>query len=218
MNIIKKIKSNQTLKKIALWMLQSPMRPRPRLWISLFVNPFFHKRGRNSMVSRTTRMDVFPFNDFEIGKWSTIENFSCINNAMGSVKIGNHSRVGLSNTVIGPVTIGDNVNIAQNVVISGLNHGYEDVNLAPRSQKCTKSPINISNDCWIGANVVITAGVTIGKHCVVAAGSIVTKNVPPFSVVAGNPAKVIKQYDMNTKLWLKVKSEQLDKKNYGTAA
>jgi acetyltransferase-like isoleucine patch superfamily enzyme len=54
---------------------------------------------------------------------------------------------------------------------------------------------------WIGANVVVVAGVTIGKHAIVAAGSIVTKNVPAYSVVAGNPARIIKQYNTVTGKW-----------------
>ena len=67
-------------------------------------------------------------------------------------------------------------------------------------QIITKS-IVIEDDCWIAANAVITAGVTIGKHSVVAAGAVVTKNVLPYSVVVGNPAKMIKQYDFDEKIW-----------------
>ena len=62
----------------------------------------------------------------------------------------------------------------------------------------------MEDDCWIGANVVITAGVKIGKHCVIAAGSVVTKDIPAFSIAAGNPAKVIKQYHATTAKWEKV--------------
>jgi acetyltransferase-like isoleucine patch superfamily enzyme len=217
MKIIQLLKSNATLKKIALWMLQPPMRPKPRLWIRLFVNPFVHKKGKHSLVRFYTRMDVFPFNKFVLGEWSTIEDFSCVNNAMGPVIIGSQTRIGLSNTIIGPVTIGNNVNIAQHVVMSGLNHGYEDISVAPRSQTCSTATIHIADDCWIGANVVITAGVIIGKHCVIAAGSIVTKSVPEFSIVAGNPAKIIKQYNVVTAQWEKV-SDTFKNQNYGKAA
>ena len=217
MKLVQFLKSNATLKNIALWMLQPPMRPRPRLWIRLFVNPLFHKKGKHSLVRFNTRMDVFPFNKFVLGSWSTVEDFSCINNAMGPVIIGSQTRIGLSNTIIGPVTIGNNVNIAQHVVMSGLNHGYEDINVAPRSQKCSTSNIQIEDDCWIGANVVITAGVTIGKHCVVAAGSVVTKSIPDFSIAAGNPAKVIKQYNFDTAQWEKI-TDISKIKYYGKAA
>ncbi len=63
--------------------------------------------------------------------------------------------------------------------------------------------ITIGNDSWIGANAVITAGVTIGKHVIVAAGSVVTKSVPDFTIVAGNPARTIKQYNEITGNWEK---------------
>lgn len=204
MKIIDQIKANPRLKKIALWLLQPPFRPRPRLWVKLFWNPFVHHKGENALISKKTRMDVFPYNKFSLGDWSTIEDFSCVNNGMGDVIIGSKSRVGLSNTVIGPVTLGNNINIAQNVVMSGLNHGYEDVSLPPREQKCSTSLITIEDDCWIGANVVITAGVNVGKHSVIAAGSVVTKDVPPFSIVAGNPAKLIRQYNPNTEYWERI--------------
>lgn len=205
------------LKKIALWMLQAPMRPRPRWWIRIFVNPFVHRRGKHALIRRRTRLDVFPMHAFELGAWSTIEDFSCINNAMGPVFIGNHSRIGLSNTIIGPVHIGSNVNIAQHVVISGLNHGYENIHLAPRLQPCSLQPVHISDDCWIGANVVITAGVHIGQHCVIAAGSVVTKSVEAYSLVAGNPARVIKKYDFESQSWQKVEALNLQTKSYGKA-
>lgn len=218
MNLKEKIKGNAIIKKIALWMLQPPMRPRPRLWVRLLVNPFFHKKGKNSLIRFQTRMDVFPFNPFNLGKWSTIENYSCVNNAMGAVLIGDNSRIGLSNTIIGPVTIGDNVNIAQHVVMSGLNHGYEEISLAPRLQKCSTAQITVENDCWIGANVVITAGVTIGKHSVVAAGSVVTKSTPPYCILAGNPAKIIKYYDFDHSKWMKYTEEtHLNFMSYGKA-
>jgi acetyltransferase-like isoleucine patch superfamily enzyme len=204
MKIIDQIKANPKLKKIALWMLQPPFRPRPRLWVKLLWNPFVHYKGGNSLISNKTRIDVFPYNKFSLGEWSTIEDFSCINNAMGDVIIGSKTRVGISNTIIGPVRLGNNINIAQNVVMSGLNHGYEKISLPPREQKCSTALITIDDDCWIGANVVITAGVNIGKHSVVAAGSVVTKDVPPLSIVAGNPAKLIKQYNPFTKDWEKI--------------
>jgi acetyltransferase-like isoleucine patch superfamily enzyme len=62
----------------------------------------------------------------------------------------------------------------------------------------------IEDECWIAANTVITAGVTIGKHSVIAAGAVVTKNIPPYSIAVGNPAKVIKKYDFDKKEWIRV--------------
>ncbi|MCW3123434.1 MAG: acyltransferase [Flavipsychrobacter sp.] len=176
---------------------------RPRLWVRIFVNRFFHTHKKGSSVGWRTRMDILPFNKFELGEYSTIEDFCTINNGVGNVIIGNHSLVGMGNVIIGPVTIGNNVILAQNVVASGLNHEYKDPETPIHLQPVTTSLITIADDCWIAANVVITAGVTIGKHCVVAAGSVVTKDIPAYSIAAGNPAKVIKRYDAGKKEWVR---------------
>ena len=208
MGFIARIKQSPRLKKIALWMLHPPYRPQPRLWVRIFWNPLVHKRAKNSFVSRRTRMDVFPYNKFELGECSVIEDFACISNGVGDVVIGKRSRIGLGNTVIGPIKIGNNVSIAQNVVFSGLNHAYEDINLAPMDQPCPTSEIVIGDDSWIGANCVVTAGVRIGKHVVVAAGSVVTKDVEPYTVVAGNPARVLKKYDPESKQWIRVSNKK----------
>lgn len=180
-----------------------PGQARPRWWVRRLVNPFVHQRGKGSIIRRNVILDVLPFRKFIIGKNTIIEDFSCVNNGMGDVIIGDNCAIGLRNTLIAPVTIGNNVILAQNVCLSGLNHGYVDIHTPIRDQKCTTAQITVEDDCWIGANVVITAGVTIGRHAVVAAGSVVTKDVPPFSVVGGNPAHLLRQYNAATGEWEK---------------
>ena len=204
MSVTEKIKSNKKLKGFVHWMLIPPYQARPRKWVSWFVNPYYHKKGKHAVIRRSTRMDVVPFNKFELGDYSTIEDFCTVNNGVGAVKIGSETRIGMSNVIIGPVTIGNSVIFAQNVVMSGLNHSYEDISLPISKQKEITAPITIEDECWIGANAVITAGVTIGKHCVIAAGSVVTKNIPAYSVAVGNPARVIKQYDFSIKQWIRI--------------
>jgi acetyltransferase-like isoleucine patch superfamily enzyme len=199
--IIDKIKSDPNLKKFVHYLLIPENQARPRSWVKYFLNPFFHKKGKDALIRSRTRMDVLPFNNFSIGNNSTIEDFSTINNGMGDVHIGNNVRIGISNVIIGPVSIGDYVIIAQNVVVSGLNHSYQDVKIPISLQKCTSSEVKIEDEVWIGANSVITAGVTIGKHAVVAGGSIVTKNVLPYTIVGGNPAKVIKKFNFESGIW-----------------
>jgi acetyltransferase-like isoleucine patch superfamily enzyme len=201
MSIVQTIKSNPVLKKFVHWCLIPSNQARPRLWVKIFVNPFFHKKGKCVTICRFTRMDVLPFQPFSIGDYSTVEDFATVNNGVGAVHIGNHSRIGIGNVIIGPVTIGNHVILAQNIVMSGLNHTYTDVTISIEEQPVTTAQITVEDDCWIAANAVITAGVTIGKHSVVAGGAVVTKSVPPFSVVAGNPAKVIKQYNAETATW-----------------
>ncbi|WP_411275597.1 acyltransferase [Daejeonella sp.] len=200
-SIKSRIKANPFLKRIALRMLAPKNEYRPRVWVKWVLNPLKHKRGKGSVIRNNTRTDLFPYNNFSIGEFAIIEDFTTINNAVGDVTIGDKTIVGIGSVIIGPVSIGNNVMIAQNIVISGLNHGYEDVNLPPSEQDVTCNPIIISDNVWIGANSVITAGVTLGKHCVIGAGSIVTKNVPAYSVAVGNPARVIKRYNSLNKIW-----------------
>ena len=204
MSIVSKIKSNPKLKQFALTILIPKNDNKPRLWVRLFLNPFKHKRGKGSIIRNRTRIDVFPFNNFELGSGSVIEDFATINNGVGDVIIGDRTFIGMSNVIIGPVIIGNDIMFAQNIVVSGLNHGYEDIDVSPSKQKVICKQITIADEVWIGANCVITAGVSIGKHSVIGAGSVVTKNIPEYSIAVGNPAKVIKAYNHVTKAWEKI--------------
>ncbi|MEI7423009.1 MAG: DapH/DapD/GlmU-related protein [Prolixibacteraceae bacterium] len=201
MSLIETIKSNPRLKQLVLNAMMPKNQARPRLWVKLFINPFKHKKGKNARICRYSRIDVMPFNNFILGDNSTIEDFCTINNGVGDVLIGDRTRIGMSNVLIGPVTIGNDVILAQNIVLSGLNHGYEDIKLPPHNQPVTKKKITLEDEVWVGANVVIVAGVTVGKHAVIAAGSVVTKDVPAYSLVVGNPAKIIKKYNFETETW-----------------
>jgi acetyltransferase-like isoleucine patch superfamily enzyme len=205
MSLKEKLKSNPKLKKLALWMLMPKNQARPRLWVKWFVNPLKHHKGKGSLVRRRTRMDVMPFNNFSIGRDSTIEDFSTVNNGVGDVYIGDRTRIGLGNTLIGPVKVGNDVMFAQNVVLSGLNHGYTDINTPISDQQVETKPIVIEDEVWIGANAVVTAGVTVGKHSIVAAGCVVVKDVPPYTIVGGNPAKPLKHYNFDAKEWERIK-------------
>ncbi len=188
------IRRNERMKKVMLNFLVHPVKTRPRLWLRLFQWTYM-KRGQHSVIYRSVRRDIVPFNQFSLGDYSVIEDFCCINNAVGDIYIGNHTRIGLHNTIIGPVSIGNHVNLAQGVVVSGLNHNFQDSNKRIDEQGVSTSLVTINDDVWIGANSVITAGVSIGRHSVVAAGSVVTKDVPDYTVVAGCPAKVIRTLD-----------------------
>ena len=208
MKIASIIKSNPVLKELIYNLVVK--HTRPRLWVRWFVTPFINHFGKGSLIRSKARMDLFPFKRFSLGERAVIEDFCTIANAVGDVNVGHDTRVGLGCTVIGPVNIGSQVIIAQNVVMSGMNHTYTNINVPIRLQKVTISAINIEDEVWIGANAVITAGVTIGMHSVVAGGSVVTKNVPSYSVVAGNPAKVIKRFDFLAGEWVKVKHAAAD--------
>lgn len=198
------IKKDPRLKKLVLRLMSTQNGIRPRWWVRNLVNPFFHKRGRHTVIFRKSRLDLVPFNQFGIGHHSTIEDFSFVNNAMGPVILGNHVFIGASNAIIGPVTLHDHVMTAQNVVISGMNHGIANVSVAYRYQPCTVAAITIGEGSWIGANSVITAGVQIGAFAIVAAGSVVTKNIEPYTMAGGNPARVLKQFNHEKGEWEKV--------------
>lgn len=204
MGIKEKIKANTKLKHFLHWTLIPKNQARPRLWVKWFINPFLHHKGKHSLIRCRTRMDILPFNKFSIGDYSTIEDFATVNNGVGDVFIGDRTRIGLGCTIIGPVKIGNDIMLAQNIVISGLNHSYENLSLPISTQGVTISSIEIDDETWIGANSVIVAGVKIGKHCVIAGGSVVTKNVPPYSIVGGNPAKILKQYNFDTQKWERI--------------
>lgn len=90
------------------------------------------------------------------------------------------------------ITIGNNVLIGSNVVLNDSNHQFADRETPINKQGHTAEPIVIEDDVWIASNAIILKGVHIGKGAVVAAGSVVTKDVAPYTVVAGVPAKIIK--------------------------
>ncbi|MGX8683629.1 MAG: acyltransferase [Bacteroidales bacterium] len=187
-----KFKSNPSLKRMVDWLIMNQVETRPRWFIRLFA-PLYQHRGKHAVIHRSVRMDTPPYRKFYLGDYSVVESFACINNAVGDVIIGDHTRIGLHNTIIGPVTIGSHVNLAQGITITALNHNFSDAEKRIDEQGVNTTPVVIEDDIWIGANAVILPGVTIGQHSVVAAGAIVTKDVPPHSLVAGVPAKVIKQ-------------------------
>ena len=204
MSLKSKIKSSPKIKQFIHWLLIPSGKARPRIWVKLLLNPFFHFKGKGASICWQSRIDVLPFNKFNIGTDSTIEDYCTVNNGVGDVIIGNNTLIGMGNTIIGPVTIGNHVIFAQNIVVSALNHEYRNINLPIHEQKILTNPVVIEDECWIAANVVILAGVTIGKHSVVAAGAIVTKSIPPYSVAVGNPARVIKRYDFNKEEWVRI--------------
>jgi len=186
------LKGNPKLKRWIDRFIMNQRDARPRWYIRLLA-PLYQHRGRGSKIYWSVRMDTPPYRKFSLGTKSVIESYCCINNAVGDVLIGNHTRIGIHNTIIGPVTIGNHVNLAQGITVTALNHNFKDTSLRIDEQGFSTKPIVIEDDVWIGANAVILPGVTIGKHVVVAAGAVVTKDVPDNTIVGGVPAKEIKK-------------------------
>ena len=201
--MIETIKQNPRLRRLALWFLSSPKRPRPRWWLRL-LRPLLHPAGRGSRIARYARADIFPWHRFILERDAQIEDFAVVNNGAGDVRIGEGSRVGLGSVVVGPVDIGRYVFLGQHVSVQGLIHGYEDVTIDPNLQPLMLRPVKVGDYTHLGTNSTIVAGVTIGERSQIGAGSVVTKDIPSYCVAVGNPAKVVKRYDHEKKVWVRV--------------
>lgn len=188
--IITWVKSNPNIKKKVHYCLVHSYRTRPRWWVRTLLMPFLIKRGKKAYIASSVRRDLYPFHPFELGYKSIVEDFSTLNNGMGAIKIGDHCRIGIGSVIIGEITIGDYVVTGQHCMFAGMNHNYQDIETPMDSQGSYALPIIIEECASIGSHVIILPGVTIGAHSYIAAGSVVTKSVPPYSIVSGPAAKV----------------------------
>ena len=93
------------------------------------------------------------------------------------------------------ITIGDDVWTGHNVFITDMNHGYEDLDLPISQQNQPEEPINIGDGSWLGYGVVVLPGVNIGRHVVIGANSVVTRDIADYSVAVGSPAVVVRRHD-----------------------
>lgn len=109
----------------------------------------------------------------------------------GHVRIGTRSSINPYAHVAGAVTIGSDVMVASLASIYGFNHGFERTDIAMRHQPLTHAGVIIGDDTWIGANAVILDGTQVGAHSIIAAGAIVTRSVPEYAIVGGNPGRII---------------------------
>ena len=153
--------------------------------------------GRNLTIGKNCRIEAYPYYSrlklIHFG--SDVEINDCVHiTAVYSVKIGN------------------NVLIASKVYISDCTHGQykgensdSDPNTKVGKRKLSGSPVVIEDNVWIGEFVSILPGVTIGQCSIVGSNSVVTKNVDPYTIVVGSPARPIKKYSFETNRWIKIK-------------
>jgi acetyltransferase-like isoleucine patch superfamily enzyme len=135
--------------------------------------------GRNSLVMHGSILHVYNFRDLpHAGIW-----------------VGDDSLIGELNVIRGQggVRIGNRVYTSPMVQLVAVNHRFDDVSRPFVDQGITAQGITIEDDVWIGSGAVVTDGVTIGKGAVVAAGAVVTRDVPPYTVVGGVPARVLRK-------------------------
>lgn len=128
----------------------------------------------------------------ESGKNINIEKgalFDC------NIKIGDNSGIGINCRLPeGPIIIGNNVMMGPDVIIYTRNHRHDRLDIPMNEQGFEEVRlVTIGNDVWIGSRVIILPGVTIGDGCIIGAGAVVTKSIEPFSIAAGNPAKIVKK-------------------------
>lgn len=115
-----------------------------------------------------------------------------------------HATSNLTIQCCGKIEIDSDVLVASNVFICDYNHGT-----SPESDSFLKNPLEVSyvkikKGVWIGQNVLVMPGVTIGEKSIIGAGSVVTNSIPPYCMAVGNPARVIKKYDFGTREWEKI--------------
>lgn len=162
-------------------------------------------RSKNSMIA-------FPFEvtknitNIHIGPNVAIDRYA--NFVIGKkchVFIGDGTVIGRYCRIAGRdhyIWIGKEVGIAHRVYLSTSGHKYEDVTQSIIKQEFTsKGPVRVEDGCWIGIGTCILPNVVIGKHSVIGANSVVNKDIPPYSVAVGSPARVIKKYDFEKKKW-----------------
>jgi acetyltransferase-like isoleucine patch superfamily enzyme len=140
---------------------------------------------------RAGRLEVGEHTLLEPGVWLTTGD-------SGTIRLGAGTFLNMGVMVAAHelVEIGDHCMLANGCFVSDGSHRFDDPDKPITWQGfTTKGPTRIGDNCWLGANVVVTTGVTIGERCVIGANSVVTRDIPPRSIAAGSPAKVIKQVE-----------------------
>jgi acetyltransferase-like isoleucine patch superfamily enzyme len=139
---------------------------------------------------REGRLDIGPHAYFEPGVWLTSDT--------GRISIGGGTLINLDVMVaaVHEVTIGEHCMVANGCLITDGNHRFDDQDTpVPWQGFTSKGPVRIGDNVWLGANVVVTSGVTIGRRAVIGANSVVTEDIAEFAVAAGAPARVLRQID-----------------------
>lgn len=177
------------------------------LWIMRTRLLHLKKVGRRSCIIKPLQID--NHSSISIGNSVYIAEYAWL---MGSKILSDKGLVVNDNTVIGhfahiiaykEVVIEESVLIADKVFISDCTHNYLDINTPIINQDVSFiKPVIIGEGSWLGENVCV-CGASIGKHCVIGANSVVTKDIPDYCVAVGSPAKVVKKYDTEMKVWVK---------------
>ncbi len=176
-------------------------------FITTFIKCIFHRIKYNKGLYIGYRVKFTHNQKVVFGKNVSIHPFT---DFFATVTIGDNCDIGTRNRFGGIVEIGNNVLFGPDNFIASNTHEYEDVNLPIIYQnnslvnKNKRGKIIIEDDCWIGVHCAIIGDIKIGKHSIIGANSVVNRDVPDYSVVVGNPAKVVKRFNFKTNKWEKV--------------
>lgn len=175
------------------------------MWRTVFLYKNWKKGTFIHASFRGNSKMLFDENIFNVGENVFIGKGAWLSLGAGAkLRIGDNTHINDGFVVACnlSVEIGKSVLIADRVFIGDSNHGYEEIDKPIMEQEMSKAEaVRIEDDAWIGINVCILEGVTIGRHSVIGAGAVVIESVPPYSVATGNPARVVKQYNFRTSVW-----------------
>jgi acetyltransferase-like isoleucine patch superfamily enzyme len=145
------------------------------------------------MISRRAEISIINGGSVSIGPRTRIHQSAMLLTYKGDIRIGANCSVNPYAILYGEggLIIGDGVRIAAHTVIIPSNHNFKDPDVPIFRQGHTQKGVVIGDDVWIGTHCTILDGVTVGNGCVIGAGSVVTKSIPEYSVVAGVPARVL---------------------------
>ncbi|MDP3301478.1 MAG: acyltransferase [Sulfuricurvum sp.] len=177
-----------------------------RRCFALFFSRTFKRFGKNVAIIAPDIIEGERF--ISLGDYVSINTKAWLlalrqNDTLPQLDIGKGTTIGRFAHIVAirDVTIGNNVLIADKVYISDNLHTYEDITQPIMDQPILfKQRVEIGDNSWIGENVSII-GASIGKHCVIGANSVVTRDIPDYSIAVGSPARVIKRYNSLTKQW-----------------
>jgi lipopolysaccharide O-acetyltransferase len=129
------------------------------------------------------------------------------------ITIGNNVTIGnrFSALSAAPITIRDDCLLASDILITSENHGMDPENHASYADNpLTAAPVSIGKGCWIGEKVVILPGVSLGEKCIVAAGAVVNRSFPAYTLIGGIPARALKSYDFENHCWGRAKANNIE--------
>ncbi len=170
---------------------------------------FFHSKGKRIFIGARCRI-CNPKHIVFRGDAHIMRDTVICPSGNGVVTLGSGVEIGPRCTINcnHAVTIGDNTILAPNVFMTDHNHQYKQIDQPIKFQGMQEesASIVIGNDCWIGTNAVFIGNASVGTHCVVGANTVVNQHFPDYSVIVGNPGRIVKQYDPKTGRWERVET------------